>query len=161
MKREDDIIKTGEPSTREQKLAMIRECRYFAKGDIVVFAACILLVVIFTLLAFGAREEAGSSFEVISYGETIATLPLDEDAEYLYTVQNGKGSIVRVMVGEYYENFENGNLIRVEGGKVCVAEADCPDRTCVLMGQADSGELICMPHGLTIKITGGGLGSDA
>ena len=56
--------------------------------------------------------------------------------------------------------FENGNLTAVEGGKVRVEKADCSDHTCMLMGEADSGEIICMPHGLTLKIVGA-LGGDA
>ena len=145
---------------REEKIANIREGKYFAKGDVLVFVVCILLVALFTFFSFGFRRERGVYVEVISFGETIATIPLDEDAQYLYTVRSGGGSIVRVMIGEYYENFENGNLIVVEGGKVRVEKADCSDHTCMLMGEADSGEIICMPHGLTLKIVGA-LGGDA
>lgn len=156
MKENGEAVKTAISASREQKIEKIRSGKFFAKGDLIVFAACILLVGVFTFLAFGfGRSEKGNSFEVISYGETIATLPLGEDAEYLYTVGGGKGSLVRVMLGELYEDYTDGNLIKVEGGKVSVAEADCPDRICVLNGAVDSGEIICMPHGLTIKIVGG------
>lgn len=46
------------------------------------------------------------------------------------------------------------NLVRVEGGKIMVAEADCPDKICVYTGAIDQpGELIaCLPHGLLIYI---------
>ena len=140
---------------REDKIAKIKEGKYFAIGDLAVFGVCILLIAAFTIAAFSAEKRPGKTFEVISFGKTIATLPLEEDAEYLYTVGGGKGSLVRVMLGELYEDYTDGNLIKVEGGKVSVAEADCPDRICVLNGAVDSGEIICMPHGLTIKIVGG------
>ena len=118
MKENGETVKTAISASREQKIEKIRSGKFFAKGDLIVFAACILLVGVFTFLAFGfGRSERGNSFEVISYGETIATLPLGEDAEYLYTVGGGKGSLVRVMLGELYEDYTDGNLIKVEGGK--------------------------------------------
>lgn len=56
-------------------------------------------------------------------------------------------------------NDETGyNLIRVDGGKIMVAEADCPDEICVYTGAINQpGELIaCLPHGLLIYIEEGG-----
>ncbi|MCM1231820.1 MAG: NusG domain II-containing protein [Ruminococcus flavefaciens] len=46
------------------------------------------------------------------------------------------------------------NLVRVEDGKIMVAEADCPDGICVYTGAINQpGELIaCLPHGLIIYI---------
>lgn len=146
---------------RQEKIEKIKDGKYFAKGDIAVFAVCLLLVAVFTLFSFGAKEKKGSFFEVISFGETIAQLPLGEDASYLYTVSGEKGRLARVFFKSDYEGYKNGNLIVVENKKVRVEEADCPDKTCVLTGASDSREIICMPHGLTIRITGGGLGGDA
>ena len=46
------------------------------------------------------------------------------------------------------------NLIRVKDGTVLVAQADCPDKVCVLTGPiGQEGEVIaCLPHGLIIYI---------
>ncbi len=46
------------------------------------------------------------------------------------------------------------NLVRVENGKIMVAEADCPDEICVYTGAINKpGEIIaCLPHGLIIYI---------
>lgn len=46
------------------------------------------------------------------------------------------------------------NLIRVEEGKILVAEADCPDEICVHTGAiSQPGQVIaCLPHGLLIYI---------
>lgn len=46
------------------------------------------------------------------------------------------------------------NLVRVEDGKIMVAEADCPDKICVYTGAINRpDELIaCLPHGLLIYI---------
>lgn len=145
---------------RQEKIRAIKNGKFFAKGDIAVFAVCLLLVAVFTLFSFGAGKEPGSVFEVYAYGEKIATLPLDEDAYYLYTENGGKGSLARVFFEEG-KSYTDGNLILVKDGKVCIEQADCPDKTCVRMGAKNSGEIICLPHGLTIKVKGGGLGGDA
>ena len=68
---------------REDKIAKIKEGKYFAIGDLAVFGVCILLIAAFTIAAFSAEKRPGKTFEVISFGKTIATLPLEEDAEYV------------------------------------------------------------------------------
>lgn len=144
---------------RDEKIAKIKEGKFFVRGDAIVFAVCLLLVALFTFFAFGSKRAEGEYIEILAYGETIAELPLDEDAVYLYSAAGG-GSITRVMDDSLLGDWSKGNLIVVEGGKVRVDEADCPDQTCVLTGARGEGEIICMPHGLTVKIVGG-LGSDA
>lgn len=49
------------------------------------------------------------------------------------------------------------NKIHIEHGSICVAEADCPDQICVHQGSiSDDGvPIICMPHHVTVEITGG------
>lgn len=54
---------------------------------------------------------------------------------------------------------ENGyNLIRIEDGKVRVAEANCPDKICVKAGaKSKNGEIIaCLPHKLIITVRAAG-----
>ena len=45
------------------------------------------------------------------------------------------------------------NTVRIENGKICVLEADCPDHTCVRMGWLESGALpiVCLPNHLIIE----------
>ena len=49
------------------------------------------------------------------------------------------------------------NKVHVENGSICIEEADCRDRICVNQGSiSDDGvPIICMPHHVTIEITGG------
>ncbi len=50
---------------------------------------------------------------------------------------------------------ENGaNVIRVEPGRICVLEADCPDQVCVQAGWlSDSvSPIVCLPHRLVIRL---------
>ena len=48
------------------------------------------------------------------------------------------------------------NKIKVSDGKICVLEADCPDKTCVNTGWTNSAAnpVICVPHRLEIVIEG-------
>ena len=49
------------------------------------------------------------------------------------------------------------NVIRIEGGRVRVEEANCPDERCRLQGAIDqSGQsIVCLPHRVSITIEGG------
>ena len=46
------------------------------------------------------------------------------------------------------------NLILIQPGRICVAEADCPDQICVLQGWLPESNfpIACLPHGLIIQI---------
>ena len=81
---------------------------------------------------------------VYSGGELVAYLPLDEDAE------------LRVECAGGY------NLVRVEGGAVCVAEADCPDGVCVSTGRISGGAvpIVCLPHRLEVRVVNGSDAAD-
>lgn len=53
---------------------------------------------------------------------------------------------------------ENGyNTVLVENGRICVCEADCPDKICVHQGWiSESGApVVCLPNKLVIKIEKG------
>lgn len=73
------------------------------------------------------------------------------DGKKLYSINLGA-------VTEPYEltvSGKNGtNLIRVESGRICVREADCPDKTCVNTGWISDGlfPIICIPNRLEIRI---------
>ena len=60
------------------------------------------------------------------------------------------------------ENESGRNTIRVEQGRICISEADCPDQVCVNQGWISDGTvpIICLPHKLMIQIIGGGGGLD-
>ena len=106
----------------------------------------------FMALIGGGKEE-GDTVEVFSFGEQIASLPLHEDGLYLYLAEEKR--VMRIPSEEFAEEYKDRNLIVIKEGKVRVKEADCPDLTCVRTGARSSGEIICLPHGLTLKIAGG------
>jgi hypothetical protein len=87
--------------------------------------------------ASGSTDRAEA--EIYIGDELIDTVSLDDDQEFEVSRD-----------GSY-------NLIEVSGGKIRVAEADCPDKTCVHTGaKGRAGDLIvCLPNRLQIKIKGG------
>ena len=93
------------------------------------------------LLAVAARlPGAEPTHAVVTIrGETVVAVPLAQDARLEYA-----GRVGPVVVA-------------VAGGGVRVAEAKCPHRICVGMGEKRrSGEVIaCVPNALLVRLTGG------
>lgn len=99
-----------------------------------------------SFLYLGHGREEGSVAVIEQDGEEIMRLPLDRE------------QTVRIPSAYGY------NVIRITPHGVSVTEADCPDQVCVKQGEiAASGEsIICLPHRLVIRLTGGrGQGLDA
>lgn len=140
---------------RAEKIAQIRKKTFFRKGDVAVYAAALLLVALFTLLAFLYRAAPGDRFSVIWRGETIFTAPLDEDAVFVFTA--GDGAVRPYEEGKAYSDY---NVIEVSGGQVSVREADCPDHTCEFLDMGGSDVIVCVPHELRIEIEGAGVETD-
>ena len=75
--------------------------------------------------------------EVTSHGRPIRTVDLKIDQEFTVTDDTGF------------------NVITVQGGKIAVTQADCPDGYCVDRGFCNSGtQIVCLPHGLVITFLG-------
>ena len=82
-----------------------------------------------------------SHIRILSDGETVYTADLDltEDTEFDITYQG------------------HVNTVEIKDHRIRVKEADCPDRTCVLMGWLSSSSMpiVCLPHRLVIEFTDG------
>lgn len=57
----------------------------------------------------------------------------------------------------------DGNVVRAEPGRVCMASADCPDQLCVRRGWSASAAkpIVCLPNGVTVLLRGGRADVDA
>ena len=143
--------------TRKEKIACIRTRPWLTWGDVLAIAAALLLTLACFLIAFYIPKTEGDSFSVYYREEKIFTASLEIDADYLFYIEGEKGIVI-----PYSENapHEHYNRIRVSGGSVWVAEADCPDKTCIYLGKTDWGEISCLPHDLRIDVEGGGLETD-
>lgn len=104
------------------------------KGDICLAAAVVLLAAALFAASFFVNQSSDGRFaEVRINGAVVAALPLGMDTDF---------------------DTNEGVLVRVERGKVFVAEADCPDRLCVRQGAIGRpGQMIvCLPNKVAVKI---------
>lgn len=109
------------------------------RGDVVILILALLLCAAPLLMLLPAPSVPTRAV-VRQNGTVLCTLPLEADAEKEILSPDGSGF----------------NRVRVQSGTVCIADADCPDRTCVRMGAISrAGEtLVCLPHRLTITLEG-------
>lgn len=109
------------------------------RGDVVILILALLLCAAPLLMLLPAPSVPTRAV-VRQNGAVLCTLPLKADAEKEILSPDGSGF----------------NLVRVQSGTVCIADADCPDRTCVRMGAISRARepLVCLPHRLTITLEG-------
>ena len=106
----------------------------FGTGALLIFLVCVLLM-------FISSEKQEKTACIYSYGVLIKEITLSETGDCEFSVSCPDGY----------------NIVRIENGRICVSESDCPDKTCVKTGFTDSPfkPVICMPHCLEIVITDG------
>lgn len=100
-----------------------------------VLALCALLCVLFFL-----HPAKGSVANVYVDGVCVASVDLSAVEEpYEWKVTDGQGGY---------------NLLRVEPGRICVLDADCPDHVCMRRGWLSDGNepIVCLPHRLVIRL---------
>ena len=93
------------------------------------------------------RRPAGGAakIEISIAGEVTNVYSLGQDADYEIKSDYGY------------------NTIHVENGQVSVTDTDCPGKDCMNFGAISrEGQIIlCLPHKLSVRITGGEEGLDA
>lgn len=101
---------------------------------IAVAALIFLLGVAGSIWVLNAPQK--SMVQIKSGGKVLYTLDLSRESDRVFTVKTEKGE----------------NEIAIEGGRICVRSADCPDKTCVRMGWLSSAAMpiVCLPHDLVI-----------
>ena len=108
---------------------------FFKKADI--FLAIALLLLGFGSLALlRSGQKDGAFVRVTVDGAVYGTYRLDEEQTVEVETSCGR------------------NVLRIEGGKVWVREADCPNHDCVEKGAiAKTGQIIlCLPHKLSVTV---------
>ena len=103
--------------------------------DIIIIAV-ILLVSLSLLLIVTLSKEEGSVVVVEIDGTTVATYPLDKNAEYSL---NGGSNVLVIKDGVAYMNYSN-----------------CPDHTCEKTGKIRyvGQTIICLPNKIAVTIKG-------
>ena len=106
------------------------------RRDLCLVLALLVLSLSLLTVYFLTREE-GKCVTVTVDGVTLGTYSLDEDGAY--SLNGGT------------------NLLVIEDGAAHMEEADCPDKTCVLVGciRYAGQRIVCLPNRITVTVTGG------
>lgn len=102
-------------------------------------------IILALLLSAGAalwlhnRPAPGMTANIYQDGKCIHSIDLSKvTAAETYTVESALGT----------------NVIRIEPGRICMLEADCPDQVCVHAGWLtdSAAPIVCLPHRLVIRL---------
>lgn len=104
-----------------------------------------IIIFVILLLVFGGLSiplllpgEASTHAEILSDGQVMHTVDLRIDRQIHITTANG-----------------GSNVITIQGGKIAVTEANCPDHYCMHRGYCNSGsQIVCLPNRLVIRFLG-------
>ena len=86
--------------------------------------------------------------EILVSGECVRTVDLS-DVDQPETFQ------VHGVIGD--------NTVRVEPGRICVTDADCPDHVCIRMGWLSADDpmpIVCLPNEVVIQLADNGEDTD-
>lgn len=77
------------------------------------------------------------------------TVQIIQDGTVLYTIDLEKSEDQTIEV----EYQGSKNVIRIQDHQICVIDAECPDQTCVKMGElrSSAAPIVCLPNKLVIK----------
>lgn len=111
------------------------------KGSFRLILAAVLTVLAASSVFIAVKlTKEPSGIVVISIdGEIIETIDLSGAPDREFEVKTELGS----------------NTVRIKDGRISVVDADCPDRTCVRMGElvSELEPIVCLPHRLIIRFT--------
>ena len=115
----------------------MKEGKRKLRNDLLLLAGMLIAGVVL-FFAFGAIKDDGALVQVIFDGHAAESFPLGENREVML-------------------DFNGQNLLVIRDGYAFVTYADCPDKLCVKQRKInkDGETIICLPHKLIIKISGG------
>lgn len=104
----------------------------------------IIIIIISLTMIFFAKNAADSSKTAYIY----------QEGKLLYEIQLDKVSEKYTL--EIKDKNQKGNTIMVEKDRICISEADCPDKICKNTGWIyDSTKpIVCLPNKIIIYIGG-------
>ena len=114
---------------------------------IIIIAAALVISLALTVFLAG-RRASGTVANIYKDGVCIRSIDLALVTEpYSFKVSDGLGE----------------NTVLVEHGRICVSDADCPDRVCVDAGwlSDSAAPIVCLPHRLVIKLEASAKAADA
>ncbi len=102
-----------------------------------IIAAVFLIGVVGSVLVLTSKPK--NTVRIVSDGRTLYTIDLSTAEDETFTVGYGG----------------HENIVEIRDGRIRVADADCPDKTCVRMGWLSNASMpiVCLPHHLVIEFT--------
>ncbi len=107
------------------------------KKDIILLLSviCSALIILAVIAIVGGLDK-GDMVVVTIDGEISEKLPLSKDTEYKIISDNG-----------------GYNILIIKDRRAYIAEASCPDKTCVNMGDAkELSPVVCLPNKVIVSI---------
>lgn len=103
-----------------------------------IFSAAAIFLVSLILSIFILQPSQSHMVEIVQDDIVLYTFDIDQAENQEFTIYYDRGS---------------SNTIRIQNGKICVAGAECPDKTCVGMGElySESLPIVCLPNHLIIR----------
>lgn len=102
----------------------------------IIITAAILIICLGLTLWLYRSGEAASTVTVISEGKVLYTLSLSVDQTI--EIKSERGT----------------NTVNIQGGKIAVTQADCPDGHCMARGYCDRGaQIVCLPNRLVLQFS--------
>ena len=113
------------------------------RNDLLLICGILVCAGILLLFLFLSRQNGGYAVVIVD-GEVTARYPLSDDTEVW--IDTGNGS----------------NLLAIRNGTASITEAYCPNQVRVHTRAVkyDGETIVCLPHGLVIRIEGGYGGTD-
>ena len=107
------------------------------KTWILLFAAMAAVCLVLSVLLLKSGDGAAYA-QISSGGKVVRTVSLAVDQQFTVTGENG-----------------GSNTVTVQGGRIAVTEADCPDHYCMDRGFCSGGSpIVCLPNRLVISFAG-------
>ncbi len=108
------------------------------KSRKILIAVLLIFLVSACLSVFILRHSDQQTVEIVQNGTVLYTFDLNDTQDQIIRISAPDGGY---------------NLVQIQNGTVCIAEADCPDQTCVKMGtlQSDYLPIVCLPHKLIVR----------
>lgn len=103
---------------------------FFRKLDILIILLLLAAAVAGFCLLSG-KPSTGSSVKITKNGTLVGVYPLNQDQ--------------LIVIDEH-------NSVKIEGGKIRMEHADCPDGYCLKMGKITRGSIICLPNRVIVEI---------
>ncbi|MDE7252050.1 MAG: NusG domain II-containing protein [Acetatifactor sp.] len=107
-------------------------------NTVLIFSVAVIFLVSLILSIFILQPSQSHMVEIVQDDTVLYTFDMDQAEDQEFTICYDNGS---------------SNTIRIQNGKICVAGAECPDKTCVSMGELYSKSLpiVCLPNHLIIR----------